>query len=212
MPPGAAAMVRRPAFPGSHPARPAVTSAIVSRVMRHVLVARRRWQRHGRGDAHMVTPPDRSGVEEGHPRGGRFRKARERRLLRPVLYAFAPDTTVGLSRTRGWRPWACGIWQAALSQEHHHRTPICKRGLEQVHSHEQREPQKIRVHVDAQQHTEGDKSPRDQTKRTFNSHDMLLSTIPSLEGRAAPDGHIPSASAQSRRHDGAPAGDGTTDP
>ena len=92
------------------------------------------------------------------------------------------STTVALTRTRDWRPRRSGVSQTTLSQNHHHRTPIGQRGLEQVHSHEQREPQEIRVDVDAQQHTEGHKRPCDQTKRTFDGHDGLLSTLLSVDG------------------------------
>ena len=40
---------------------------------------------------------------------------------------------------------------AGLAKNRHHRTPLRKRRLEQVQSHEQREPQEVRVDVDPQQ-------------------------------------------------------------
>ena len=83
-------------------------------------------------------------------------------------------------RTRDWRPSLTRVVKAALSQDHHHRAPVGKRRLEQVQADEHREPQKRRAHIHAEQHAQHHKSTGNQTERTFDGHDQLLSTVCSV--------------------------------
>ena len=60
---------------------------------------------------------------------------------------------------------------ADAAEKRHHRAPVGERGLREVDADKQREPEEVRMHIQAEQHACGDEHSGNQTQHRFEGHD-----------------------------------------